>query len=128
MIYKNTSFEYFLGTSIDQWQTNNHVYTHLVIQSSPSNKTGLSSIKKGGHFLVFYYLTSVHLNSGLIRGNLCWEGLCKRGMTVYMYIHIMINVCYFVLCLMTIQILDFKSIKSLTLCIFQDGPSMSKTY
>ena len=34
---------------------------------------------------------------------------------IYMYIHIMINVCYFVLCLMTIQILDFKSIKSLTL-------------
>ena len=32
-----------------------------------------------------------------------------------MYIHIMINVRYFVLCLMTIQILDFKSIKSLTL-------------
>ena len=31
-----------------------------------------------------------------------------------MYIHIMNNVCYFVLCLMTIQILDFKSIKSLT--------------
>ena len=35
-----------------------------------------------------------------------------------MYIHIMINVCYFVLCLMTIQILDFKSIKSLTLADF----------
>ena len=37
---------------------------------------------------------------------------------IYMYIHIMINVCYFVLCLMTIQILDFKSIKSLTLTLW----------
>jgi len=36
---------------------------------------------------------------------------------IYMYIHIMINVCYFVLCLMTIQILDFRSIKSLTLTL-----------
>ena len=39
---------------------------------------------------------------------------------IYMYIPIMIiNVCYFVLCLMTIQILDFKSIKSLTLTLKQ---------
>ena len=36
---------------------------------------------------------------------------------IYMYIHIMINVCYFVLCSMTIQILDFKSIKSLILYV-----------
>ena len=33
--------------------------------------------------------------------------------TLFLYIF----VCYFVLCLMTIQILDFKSIKSLTLTL-----------
>ena len=31
------------------------------------------------------------------------------------YMYLLINVCYFALCLMTIQIMDFKSINSLTL-------------